>query len=89
MSGWTKAVLAGLLALSSAVFLNLAMPGVTGMSGWWPLLLICLCPLLLTAELRPAQAMTAGFVFGLAAYSGHYSPDCWLHHLPGRPDCGG
>ncbi len=81
MSGWTKAVLAGLLALSSAVFLNLAMPGVTGMSGWWPLLLICLCPLLLTAELRPAQAMTAGFVFGLAAYSGQLY---WILIVLGR-----
>ena len=72
-SSGKKAGAAALLALLAALLLNLGMPGLGKYSGWWPLLCLCLSPLLLIAlsvPLRPAQAAAAGFLFGLAAYTG-------------------
>lgn len=79
-----KAGAAAALALLAALMLNLGMPGIGEYSGWWPLLCICLSPLLLIAlnlPLRPLQAAGAGFLFGLAAYSGQLY---WIVIVLGR-----
>ena len=79
-----KAGAAAALALLAALMLNLGMPGIGEYSGWWPLLCICLSPLLLislTLPLHPLQAAGAGFLFGLAAYSGQLY---WIVIVLGR-----
>ncbi len=83
-SSGKKAGAAALLALLAALLLNLGMPGLGKYSGWWPLLCLCLSPLLLIAlsvPLRPAQAAAAGFLFGLAAYTGQLY---WIVIVLGR-----
>ncbi len=77
----TKTGVAAVLALTTAVLLNLGMPGLEGYSGWWPLLCLCLSPLLVTVQLCPAQAAGAGFFFGLCAYSGQLY---WIVIVLGR-----
>ncbi len=68
-SAWSQLGQATALALVSALLFNLGMPGLGGYSGWWPLLFLCLVPLLLGNRLRPWPAAAGGFLFGLAAYS--------------------
>lgn len=81
MPSGSKAGIAAILALSSALLLNLAMPGTEAVGGWWPLLCFCLIPLLLSAQLRPATAAASGFFFGLLAYCGQLY---WILIVLGR-----